>query len=50
MTLTRQVSPEKGIGESGDEGDGVIEMMIKPGLNNYDSRDSGKADEADEDL
>ncbi len=50
MTLTRQVSPEKGIGESGDEGDGIIEMMIKPGLKNFDSRDSEKVDETDEEL
>jgi len=43
------VSPEKGAGESGDEGDGIIEMMIKPGLKNLDSRDSDRVGDTDDD-
>jgi len=54
-TLARTVDPESPARDNeGDEGDGIMDMMLKPALHTYESQDAkkgndGGGDEPDDD-
>ena len=46
VTLSHKVDPESPTND-GDEGDGIMDMMLKPALKTYESRESGPAPKAE---